>query len=177
MSRVFSPDAVDPVDHVRGHAAAKLVVVEYGDFECPVCAQAHTAVQILLKKYGERMCFVFRNFPLTDLHPHAEHAAEAAEAAGAQGKFWEMHDRLFAHQLHLKETSLREYARDIELDLQRFDFELKDQVYRQRVQEHIASGRRAEIRSTPAFFVNGRVVDVSFGMQRLEQAIEKALHA
>lgn len=168
---------IDAVDHVRGPADAKVVIIEYGDFECPSCGQAYGAVEIMLKHFGERVRFAFRNFPLTEVHPHAAHAAEAAEAAGAQGKFWEMYHQLLTHQLHLKDNNLRQYAAEIELDLQRYDFEMKDEVYRQRVQEHITSGHQAGVRATPAFFVNGRAVDVSFGLQHLEQAIEKALGA
>jgi protein-disulfide isomerase len=104
---------VRPVDHVLGPDTALVTLVEYGDFECPSCRQAYPAVKILRKHFGDRMRFVFRNFPLREIHPHAELAAEAAEAAGAQGKFWPMHDVLFEHQLHLKAGNLRRYAEDL----------------------------------------------------------------
>src|SRR5690349_9780727 len=112
---------VTPVDHVLGPATAHVVVMEYGDFECPTCAQARPAVKLLLKHFQHRMRFVFRHFPLVEAHPHAERAAEAAEAAGAQGKFWPMHDMLFENQQHLKLPALRRYAEEIGLDLERFD--------------------------------------------------------
>jgi protein-disulfide isomerase len=165
---------IQPFDHVLGQSSARVALIEYGDFECPACAQAHTAVKIILNRFGDQVRFAFRHFPLTEVHPHAELAAEAAEAAGAQGKFWQMHDLLFTHPLHLKPNNLRQYAADLELDLERYDYEMKDHVYLQRVQEHLASGRQAGVRSTPGFFVNGRAVDVSFGLQHLEQAIEQA---
>src|SRR5882762_3554205 len=112
---------VNHTDHVQGTASAKVTVVEYGDFECPSCGQAYPAVKMLLKHFGERVRFVFRHFPLLEVHPHAELAAETAEAAGAQNKFWQMHDLLFENQLHLKANNLREYAQRAELDLERYD--------------------------------------------------------
>jgi protein-disulfide isomerase len=132
---------------------------------------------MLLKHFGDRMRFVFRHFPLREVHPHAELAAEAAEAAGAQHKFWLMHKLLFEHQSHLKASSLRQYAGEAELDLQRYDFEMQDHAYLQRIQEHIDGGSRSGVRATPAFFVNGVVQDVSFGFQHLQTAIDAALRA
>ena len=101
---------VTHLDHVLGLETARVTLVEYGDFECPNCGQAYPAVKILRKHFGERMRFVFRHFPLREVHPHAKLAAEAAEAAGAQSKFWPMHGLLFENQLHLKAKSLRRYA-------------------------------------------------------------------
>jgi protein-disulfide isomerase len=168
---------VNHSDHFLGSATAKVTVVEYGDFECPTCGQAYHAVQMLLKHFGDRMRFVFRHFPLREVHPHAELAAEAAEAAGAQHKFWHMHNLLFEHQAHLKPGNLRQYAETAELDLQRYDYDMKDHVYLQRVQEHIDSGTRSGARATPVFYVNGVVQDASFGFQQLQTAIDSALRA
>lgn len=173
------PGPIEKVDHVLGPATAKVSLIEYGDFECPSCGQAHAALTIMHKHFGDRVRFAFRHFPLGEAHPHAENAAEAAEAAeaaGAQGKFWEMVDLMFTRQQHLKDNNLRQYALELELDMQRYDFEIRDQVYMQRVREHIASGKQAGVRATPAFFVNGDIADVSFGLEHLQQAIEKALH-
>jgi protein-disulfide isomerase len=164
-----------PADHVLGPPTAHVIVIEYGDFECPICAQAHQTMTILLKHYAQRFRFAFRHFPLIDAHPHAELAAEASEAAGAQHKFWPMYDRLFQSQQHLKPKALRRYAEDIGLDMERYDAEMADHIYLQRVQEHLASGRASGARSTPAFFVDGSIVDVSFGMERLSDAIAKRL--
>ncbi|MEO8005646.1 MAG: thioredoxin domain-containing protein [Betaproteobacteria bacterium] len=166
---------VNKTDHSIGSHSAKVVLVQYGDFECPTCGQAYPAVKMLLKKFGHQMCFVFRHFPLTGPHPNAEPAAEAAEAAGAQHKFWQMHDLLYENQTHLKPKNLRHYAEQIELDLERYDYEIKDQVYRQRVNEHVDSGKRSGVRSMPAFFLNGTIVDVSFGLDRLHDAVHAAL--
>jgi protein-disulfide isomerase len=166
---------VDRVDHVLGPAEADVTVVEYGDFECPNCRQAYPAVKILRGRYGERMRFVFRHFPLREIHPNAELAAEAAEAAGAQGHFWRMHDLLFENQAHLKAGNLRRLAEQAELDLERYDYEMNDHVYLQRVQEHIESGTRSHVRSTPTFFVNGVPADVSFGLEHLQEAIDAEL--
>jgi len=168
---------LDESDHTLGPQTAGVTLIEYGDFECPSCGQAYHGVKILLKRFGGNVRFAFRHFPLREVHPHAELAAEAAEAAGAQKKFWAMHDLLFENQLQLKAKSLRQYAQTAELDLARYDFDMGDHVYLQRVQEHIRSGSRSGVRSTPGFFVNGVVCDVSFGLEHLERAIEKALHA
>jgi protein-disulfide isomerase len=166
---------VNQTDHFVGPESARVTLVEYGDFECPNCGQAYPAVKMLLKHFEHRVRFVFRQFPLTEVHPHAELAAEAAEAAGAQHKFWPMHDLLFEHQRHLKPKDLRHYAEQLELDLERFDYELNDQVYRQRVNEHAQGGERSGVRGTPTFFVNGEIVDVSFGFDHLFQAVETGL--
>ena len=164
-----------PVDHVLGPADARVVVIEYADFECPVCLQAYHGVKMMLQHFKNRVRFCFRHFPIVEAHPHAELAAEAAEAAGAQGKFWQMHDRLFENQQHLKPKALREYAEAIELDMERFDSEIADHLYLQRVQEHLASGRALGVHSTPGFLIDGAIVDTSFGLDRLSKAIEARL--
>jgi protein-disulfide isomerase len=166
---------VNQTDHILGPETAKVVLVQYGDFECPTCGQADPVVKMLMTKFENRLRFVFRHFPLTAAHPHAGLVAEAAEAAGAQHKFWPMHDLLFQNQSHLKPKDLRHYAEQLELDLVRFDFDLSDQVYRQRVNEHVDSGKRSGVRSMPAFFVNGVLVDVSFGLDHLHDAIHAKL--
>src|SRR5580765_3448668 len=99
-------------DHAQGPADAPVTLVEYGDYECPHCGRAHPIVKEVQRRLGSKLRFVFRHFPLKEIHPHAEHAAEAAEAAGAQGKFWEMHDRLFERQFALEDSSVLEYAAD-----------------------------------------------------------------
>ena len=168
---------VNHSDHFTGSHSATVTVVEYGDFECPSCAQAYPAMKMILRHFGDRVRFVYRHFPQREVHPHAELAAEAAEAAGAQKKFWQMHDLLFENQLHLKANSLRQYAAGIELDLARYDYEMGDHVYLQRVQEHLASGRKSGIRATPTFYVNGILQDVSFNLSQLQTAINAALSA
>jgi protein-disulfide isomerase len=163
---------VNPADHASGVSHAPVTVVEYGDFECPNCKQAAPAVKLLLARFAGRVRLVWRNFPLEEVHPHALHAALAAEAAAGQGKFWPMHDLLFENQHHLKLPQLRSYAERLELDMTRYDADMGDTVYLQRVREDIESGRSSGVRATPTFFLNGAIQDVSFGMQTLFDRVE-----
>ena len=174
-SSLLTPDAA--VDHILGPASAPVTIIEYGDFECPSCGQAHAAVKIILERFADRVRLVFRHYPQISIHPHAEMAAEAAEAAGAQGRFWPFHDVLFEHQEHLKERHLRQYGERLGLDLERYDYEMNDHVYLQRVQEHVRSGELLGIRAMPTFYVNGMLTDVSFGLKHLEEAVERVLRA
>ncbi len=112
-------------DHVQGTANAPVTLVEYGDYECPYCGEAYPIVKALQERLGKQMRFVFRNFPLSEMHPHAEHAAEAAEAAGGQGKFWEMHDLLYENQDALEDEDLARYAKALKLDMPRQVFILE----------------------------------------------------
>ena len=178
MNTKAHTDLAEPLgatDHVLGPPHAPVIVVEYGDFECPTCKQAVPAVDMLLQRYPNKVCFVFRHFPLEASHPHALAAAQAAECAGAQGKFWEMHKLLFEHQAHLKRQHLDGYAKQLGLDMALFANEMDDDVYLQRVREHIDGGKRSHVRSTPGFFVNGKIQDVSFGMHQILDATEAAL--
>ena len=170
---VFQPD--EAVEHIQGPASAGVTLLEYGDFQCPSCGQAHAAMKIMLAHFGQQLRFVYRHNPQRQAHPDAELAAEAAEAAAAQGRFWPYYDLLFEHQQHLKEKHLLDYARQLDLDMARFQNEMRDHVYLQRVQEHMQSGEHLGLRSTPAFYVNGMFTDVSFGLQHLHEAIDKAL--
>ena len=167
---------VTPDDHSLGPASAPVTLVEYGDFECPACAQASHVVNLLLAHFGERLRFVFRHFPLRQVHPHAELAAEAAEAAGAQNRFWQLHALLFANQRHLDARSLVSHAERAGLELHRFDQEMGHHLYLPRVREQSQSGRESGVRGTPTFYVNGSVCDISFNFERLCTTIENALH-
>jgi protein-disulfide isomerase len=167
---------VQAADHVIGASHAPVTIVEYGDFECPNCKQAAPAVKLLLERFAGRVHVVFRHFPLEEVHPHALAAALAAECAAGQGKFWEMHDLLFANQDHLKVHHLQSYAGRLELDMARYKAEMDDEVYLQRIREHMDGARRSGVRGTPAFFVNGRIQDVSFGIRSLFDAVEAVLH-
>jgi protein-disulfide isomerase len=168
---------VDTTDHVLGPEHAPVAVVEYGDFQCPTCKQAAPTLKLLLERYSGRVRLVFRHFPLEQAHAQALAAAEAAECAGEQGKFWRMHDLLFANQAHLTLKDLHGYAEQLGLDVARFTAEMDDHVYLQRVREHQDSGRRSHVRATPGFFVDGRIQDVSFGLERLFDAVGAALAA
>ena len=167
--------ALSAADHSQGSANAALTLLEYGDYECPASMQAEPLTRHLVQAFGERLRFVFRHCPLVEVHPHAELAAEAAEAAAAQGQFWPMHHLLFTQAHHLKLTALTGYASAIGLDMLRFNGEMSDRIYTQRVQEHRRAAEQTGVRATPAFFLNGAVVDVSFGLEHLEKSILSAL--
>ena len=162
-------------DHILGGPHAAVTIVEYGDFECPNCKQAAPAVKLILEHFKGRVQLVWRHFPLEGVHPHALQAALASEAAAAQGKFWPMHDLLFANQSHLKLHQLRGYAERLELDMARYDAEMNGDFYLQRVREQIEGGERSGARGTPTFFVNGALQDVSFGLQALRERVGRLL--
>jgi protein-disulfide isomerase len=125
--------------------------------------------------FGDSLRFAFRNFPLTQIHPHAQQAAEAAETAGAQGKFWEMHDILYENQEALDYPSLREYAQNLELDMERFDDELINHVYGERVRDDFLSGVMSGVNGTPTFYLNGHRFDGSWNGDELVKAIEESI--
>jgi protein-disulfide isomerase len=161
-------------DHIQGPASAPITLVEYGDYECPYCGAAYPIVQEVQRRLGDRLRFVFRNFPLTNAHPHAEHAAEAAEAAGAQGKFWEMHDYLYEHQRALADQSLAEYADAVGLDPEQFDRDMTSQTFADRVRADFMSGVRSGVNGTPTFFINGQRHNGPYDLETLLAAIERA---
>ena len=166
---------VTPADHAIGPADAPVTVVEYGDFECPNCKQAAPAVKLLLRHFAGRIRFVFRHFPLEEVHPHALRAAEAAECAATQDKFWPMHDTLFERQPHFALPELRGYAAELQLDLAGFDRDMESRVHLPRIREDMKSGGESGARSTPTFFVNSRICDVSYELKALFDAVERAL--
>jgi protein-disulfide isomerase len=172
----LSPPVDSERDHVRGVADAPVTLVEYGDFQCPYCGDAYPIVNDLLERFGDQLRFVFRHMPLPDLHPRAPFAAEAAEAAAAQGRFWEMHDRLFEHQNQLADAELRNHAEAVGVaDAARFDAELRDRVHEARVAEDFESGARSGVPSTPRFFVNGLIHLGSASYAELLEAISEEL--
>jgi protein-disulfide isomerase len=178
ISASATPRLTMPVserDHILGPVIAPVTLVEYGDYECPSCGQAHAAVKHLQRLLGRELCFVFRNFPLTTVHPHAQLAAEAAEAAGAQGKFWAMHDMLFTHQHALEDEDLVQYAAALGLDLYRFNSELAAHVHAARVREDFMSGVRSGVNGTPTFFINGLRHNGSYDLATLLEAIKYAM--
>jgi protein-disulfide isomerase len=167
--------ALSAADHLLGDPQAKLTLLEYGDYECPACIQAEPLMQHLVEAHKGRLRFVYRHYPLMEVHPNAEVAAEAAEAAAAQGRFWDMHRLLFAQAHHLTLPALAGHAQSLGLDMTRSNAEMADHIYTQRVQEHRRAGERSGVRATPAIFLNGRPVDVSYGFDRLEAAVQLAL--
>jgi protein-disulfide isomerase len=164
---------VGPHDHVRGPADAPVTLVEYGDYECPYCGRAYPVVKRLEQAFGDQLRFVFRNFPLTQSHPHAEQAAEAAEAAGAQGKFWQMHDMIYEHQQALTTADLRHYAAVLGLNQREFDQALRQHTYADRVREDFMSGIRSGVNGTPTFFINGVRYDGPADFDSMSAAIQQ----
>lgn len=160
-------------DHVLGPATAPVTLLEYGDFECPYCREAHSTLTRLADKARDRFRLVFRHFPLTQVHPHAQHAAEASEAAAAQDRFWEMHDMLYEHQDAMEEYSLVLYAETLGLDIARFRAELLQGKYTPRVREDFLSGVRSGVNGTPTFFVNGHRHNGPWDFQSLLAVIDK----
>jgi Na+/H+ antiporter NhaA len=156
LPTTLAPPVDDGRDHVGGRVDAPLTLVEYGDFECPFCLRATGAVRELRERFGDELRFVWRHLPLSDVHPHAELAAEAAEAAAAQGRFWEMHGKLFEHQDELELQDLLGYAGMLELDVEEFARALEESRHEQRVQEDLLSAEASGARGTPTFFIGGR---------------------
>ena len=164
----------DDRDHIQGPADAAVTLVEYGDYECPYCGAAYPIVKELQARMGDRLRFVFRNFPITTSHPHAEQAAEAAEAGAAQGRFWEMHDLLYENQTQLRDQDLHAYAEQLGIDVERFDKDLAEHVHAPRVREDFMSGVRSGVNGTPSFYVNGARHDDSYDFETLLAALERA---
>jgi protein-disulfide isomerase len=166
---------VDPGrDHIRGPEKSAVTVVEYGDFECPYCGQAEPAVRELLRDFGD-VRYVWRHLPLPDVHPEAQLAAEAAEAAGRQGKFWEMHDRLFDHQDALRPRDLIGHAAALGLDTGRFAADLRKHAGAAHVSEDVESADLSNVSGTPSFFVNGMRHYGAYDIQSLSKAVKLAM--
>jgi protein-disulfide isomerase len=163
-------------DHSMGPEDAPVTLVQYGDFECPYCGAAYPMIKDIQQRMGDRLRFVFRNFPITTSHPHAMSAAEAAEAAGAQGKFWEMHDTLYENQDSLEDGSLRGYAEQLGLDMERFEQDMSERRYESRVREDFMSGVRSGVGGTPTFYINGARFDGNWTGDNLLRALEHAAH-
>ncbi|MFL5854932.1 MAG: Na+/H+ antiporter NhaA, partial [Solirubrobacteraceae bacterium] len=166
---------IDPdEDHIRGNEDAAVTLVEYGDFECPYCGQAESAVRELLRSFGADLRYAFRHLPLADVHPNAQMAAEASEAAAAQGRFWEMHDALFDHQDALTPAALRRYAQDLGLDVERFWDEVRTREHAPRVAEDVRSADESGVAGTPTFFINGRRHQGAYDVDTLTTAVRRA---
>ncbi|HSM81907.1 MAG TPA: thioredoxin domain-containing protein [Nodosilinea sp.] len=146
---------VDLQDHRWGPSTAAVTLVQYGDYQCPNCGAAYPFLTDLLKRMDAQMCYVFRHFPRSEVHPHAQHAAEAVEAAATQGKFWPMHHHLYTRQHALGNGYLVEYAADLGLNVRQFLREVTGDHFVSRIEADIASGRASGVVDTPAFFING----------------------
>ena len=154
-------------DHTSGSADGSIKLLEYGDYECPFCAEAHVMVKEIQRRLGDDLLFAFRNFPLTNVHPHAEHAAEAAEAASAQGNFWGMHDLLFENQRALEDEDLLAYAGELGLNQTQLVRDVTSSVYAARIREDFKSGVRGGVNGTPTFFINGERYDGTRDLEHL----------
>lgn len=165
-------------DHVIGDAKAPVTLVEYGDYECPHCGRAHPIVKAVKARMGKKLRFVFRNFPLTEIHPHAEHAAEAAEAVAARAgdkAFWAMHDLIFDHQDEgLNDPLFARLATQAGADGPQVIHDVKAEAHKARVREDFMSGVRSGVNGTPTFFINGKRFDGSWDFENLLAALEEA---
>ncbi len=150
---------INNTDHVQGKEDAPVVLIEYGDYQCPYCKKAYYIIKEAQKELGEQLVFVFRNFPLVELHEHALHAAFAAEAAAEQDKFWQMHDELFENQQYLEDGDLISYAEKLDLDVNKFKDDFGQDNCYQKIQKDYDSGVRLNVGGTPSFFVNGEPFD------------------
>ena len=173
MSNLKNP--VAPSDHIQGPKDAPATLVEYGDYQCPHCGHAHAIVKRVEKHFGKQLRFVFRNFPLNQIHPEAESAAETAEFAGTHDKFWEMHDLLFANQERLSSSLFPELAKKLKLPADALEKALESGEYSARVGADFSSGVRSGVNVTPTFFINGRRHDGPFEYPVLVGAIEEAI--
>lgn len=171
----FTTPVVTEDDHVLGPADAPVTVLEYGDYECPFCRGAFRDVHRMLDEYPGRIRFVFRNFPIKQVHPHAEQAAEAAEAAAAQGRFWPMYELLLQPYARLDTDALVDYAERIGLDIPRFRADVTDQRYARRINDDVQEGLRNGVNQTPKFYVNGLRVDGKVPLEHLEELVRAAI--
>ncbi|MPS64399.1 thioredoxin domain-containing protein [Chryseobacterium sp.] len=147
--------SVSTTDHAQGNDNADLVIVEYGDYQCPYCGAAYPVLKELMKEFGSQVKFVFRNFPLSEMHQYARPAAIAAEAANLQGKFWEMHDAIYENQGSLNELFLFELAEKIGLNISQFKADIRKAELEDKVDSDFESGIMSGVNGTPSFFVNG----------------------
>lgn len=176
MSRLTVP--VSKRDHMQGDPNAPLTLVEYGDYECPHCGRAYPIIKRVQERLGNRLCFVFRNFPLNEIHPHAEHAAESAESVGAHGgekPFWAMHDLIFEHQRTLDDAALARLAKEAGVESKAVVDDLSSGRFRDRVREDFMSGVKSGVNGTPTFFINGVRYDGSWDEEDLVAEFEQTL--
>jgi protein-disulfide isomerase len=162
---------VTSTDHAEGPANASLILVEYGDYQCPFCGEAHNVVKQLQSDFRSSLLFVYRHFPLAEVHPLALPAAAAAEAAGLQTRFWAMHNRLFENQQSLDAASLLKHARALRLDIDRFVSDAQSPNVQRRIAADIEGGARSGVNGTPTFFANGSRVDGGYSYELLAAAL------
>ena len=162
-------------DHILGPDTAPITLVEYGDYECPYCGQAYPIIKQIQDYFGDNLRFVFRNFPLSQVHPHAQRVAEVAEEAADQNKFWNMHDYLYEHQQALDDNHLEKYAKIIGLDLERFNKDMENHIHVPRIREDFLSGIQSGVNGTPSFYINGTRYDGSWDFDTLVQILTSVI--
>ncbi len=181
---VEKPKEVQVDDHVRGKAGSKVYLVEYADYECPACHEWEPTVEKITKEYGDRVAFIFRNYPLTDIHINAKAAAKAAEAAGLQGKFWEMHDLIYAkysdwaNARKSEQAKFEEMAQSLGLDMTKFKADYLSNAVEDRINSDIESAKTMKVGGTPTFFLNGEKIElgsISSGEQKLRDLLDAKL--
>jgi len=182
--KVADPTVVQADDHVRGKTDSKVYLITYGDYECPVCNSWEPELQKIKEEYGDRVAFVFRNFPLTDKHVNAFAAARAAEAADLQGKFWEMHDKLYLNWSEWKgdnksaQSKFEAYAQELGLDMAKFKEDYKSEAVADRINSDLESASKVGAEGTPTFLLNGQKIEpgpVSTGKDKLRQLLDEKL--
>ena len=169
-------EPVGAKDHAQGPANAPVTLVEYGDYECSHCGEFYPVMKEVQEIMGDKLRFVFRNFPLSKMHPHATIAAAAAEAAGAQGKFWEMHDMLYENQQDLGARALRGYAEKLRLDVERFMDDVNSETYVHRVRNDFKTGMMSGVNGTPSLFINGERYDGERDLESLLEALQSIMN-
>ena len=175
-----TPAPISDSDWVKGNEDAKVTIIEYSDFQCPACASAYPIMKKAVQEFGDKIRFAYRHFPLIQIHQNAELAAESAEAAGIQGKFWEMHDRLFEKQSNWgtsKEAKkfFVQYAGELELDKAKFESDLASDIVKQKVQNSRSEAARINLGGTPSIFINGKIIDNPGSYDELKQLIDDAI--
>ncbi|MBA3720938.1 MAG: thioredoxin domain-containing protein [Parachlamydiaceae bacterium] len=159
-------------DHIDGFASAPVTLVEYGDYQCPYCAEAHVVVKNLQRDLNRNLRFIFRNFPIKEAHPMALLAAEYAEAAALQNKFWEMHDRIFENQKKLSPETLLKFAEQLQLDTKKLNHDLHSLRVKNKIDDDFSSGARSGVNGTPCFYINEERFNGEASSDELMQAIE-----
>ncbi|MBE8987815.1 DsbA family protein [Nostoc sp. LEGE 12450] len=162
-------------DHIQGLVSTSVVLVEYGDYQCPTCGEAHQLIKAIQQQVND-LCFVFRHFPQPQIHPYAQRAAEAAQAAATQGQFWQMHDILFTHQQELGNDYLVEYANNLRLDIPQFLQDISSKVHIAHINQDIESGLQSGVTAAPALFINGIRYSDRWNIEQLMAAIVTARH-
>ncbi len=161
-------------NHIRGNFNAKVTLVEFSDFECPFCSRFHPTLKQVMSEYGDKVRLVYKHFPLS-FHAQAQKAAEASECASEQGKFWEMHDKIFDNQEQLSLASLKQWARDLRLNGSKFDSCLDTGKYAGKVAADLSEGEQKGVSGTPATFINGQMVSGAVSYATLKQIIDAEL--